>query len=61
MPVNAMIGGVEQAAGDRMTQVVRPAAPEESWRRTIGEDGGRRTAFLGRPMEKCLAPRRRVG
>jgi hypothetical protein len=44
-----------------MTQVVRPAAPEESWRRTIGEDGGRRTAFLGRPMEKCLAPRRRVG
>lgn len=46
MPVDLMIRRVEQTTGGRATQVIRPAARDESWRMTLDANAGSRTAFI---------------
>ena len=47
MRLDEMIRRVEQAGGGRVTQVIRPAAADESWRMNLEtRDGDRRTAFV---------------
>jgi uncharacterized iron-regulated membrane protein len=46
MPLAPMIASVEQASGARVTQLLRPAAPDESWRMTLADGDTRRTAFV---------------
>jgi uncharacterized iron-regulated membrane protein len=47
LPVARMIGQVEGQAGGRVTQVARPAAPNETWRMTFTNPAGEtRMAFV---------------
>jgi len=45
-PIAAMIASVERQTGAKVTQVSRPAAPNESWRMTLATGEGKRTAFV---------------
>ncbi|UUL82159.1 PepSY-associated TM helix domain-containing protein [Sphingomonas qomolangmaensis] len=46
LPAGVLVRRVTAQTGASVTQIARPAAPGESWRMTVLQDGERRTAFV---------------
>ncbi|WP_249276585.1 PepSY-associated TM helix domain-containing protein [Sphingomonas baiyangensis] len=46
LPASTLVANVREQTGATVTQIIRPAATNESWRMTLSVDGERRTAFV---------------